>query len=464
MKKIFNILIFLLLTLNLGAQDFYRYETLRLPTKGFDELAPIPYKDGIIFVLGRPASASRKLTTESGKPMTDIYYAEKKGERSWGTPELLSNSLKTPFMDGPLTITADESLICFSRMYRAESRDKNNTNLKLLFADFENDEWVNIREFEHNDPEYTITTPFLSPDGKTLYFAADFESSLGGFDIYVSRFKNNSWSTPVNMGDKINSSSNDLFPFLHVSGKLYFSSQGHGSRGDYDIFYCDNFMGDWLDARPLERFNSRADDYSLVMSEDYTEGYFTRRGGSWDIYRFFTDYPKIENPRPIQRNRWKYRLKENSLDTIDYSMFEYEWVINDTLHIPGHEVIFQFPKQGDYYLSFNVHNKVTDTTEYDVGNLFLPIRRIEQPVFVCQDTVKVNEVMNFNARDTYLPNFPIEGYYWDFGDGMKDKGKTASHQYTSPGIKEVVLIIKEDVRKEPDNKAVFKEITVLPAD
>lgn len=214
----------------------------------------------------------------------------------------------------------------------------------------------------------------------------------------------------------------------------------------------------------MERFNSRADDYSLIMSEDYTEGFFTRRGGSWDIYRFYTDHPTIENPRPIQRNRWKYRLKENSLDTIDYDIFEYEWVINGTLHLPGHEVIYAFPRPGDYELSFNVHNKVTDTTMYGVGTLFIPIRRIVQPVFVSQDTVKVNEVISFDAGETYLPDFPIEGYYWDFGDGMKDEGKTTTHQYDSPGKKEVVLIIKEKVRKEPDNKAVFKEIIVLPAE
>ncbi len=473
MKKLIYIALSLfLIAQSASGQKFYRTERLPMSTNGYHELAPVPYKDGILFLSNRPISSMMPNTDPEGRDFSHIYSVSWDGERDWGNPKLI-DEVKTQAHDGPVSFANDGMLMCFSRQYNEDDPGvdarRGNPNSGIYFADLENDTWSNIRPFEHNDLQVTLYTPFITPDGNTLYFAANLEDSRGGFDIYVSKKSNGSWTTPRNMGDKINSLEDEVYPYLHSSGRLYFSSKGHDNRGGSDVWYCNNFIGEWSDAVKLPSpINSLYDDYTLIMNDDYTEGFFTskRSGGTPDIFRFYTVFPTFELPRPIQRNRWKYRLRENSLDTIDYNIFSYEWVINDTLHLPGHEVIYQFPRPGDYELSFNVTNKLTDTTMYGVGTLMIPIRLIEQPVFVSVDTVALNEVVNFSARDTHLPNFIIDGYYWDFGDGMKSDGITTTHQFTFPGVYKVVLGIEEKVRSkrfEPETMAVFKEITVLPA-
>lgn len=474
MKRFLYIALFLLLAIqNVAGQKFYRIERITaISTRSYHELAPFPYKDGLVFMSNRIPSSFNEYTNEEDKHFSDIYFIEWDGDKDWGFPKLIE-SVKSKFFDGPVSFTEDGNLMCFSRMYIAETGHRGrrgNPNSGIYFADLENGTWTNIREFERNDPQFTLYTPYITPDGNSLYFAADYEDSRGGFDIYVSRKKNGNWSIPENLGDKVNSPEDELYPFLHASGSLYFSSKGHDTRGGSDIFYCNNYMGEWSDPVKLPvPINSMNDDYTLIMNEDYSEGFFTskRSGGTADIYRFYSTFPTFDLPRPIQRNRWKYRLRENSMDTIDYSMFDYEWVINDTLHLKGHEVIYAFPRPGDYELSFNVHNKVTDTTMYGVGKLFIPIRLIEQPVITSVDTVVVNQTINFSAAETHNPAFRIDGYYWDFGDGMKSEGINVNHQFAFPGVYKVVLGIREKVRNrrfEPETKAVFKEITVLPAD
>ncbi len=462
-KSIVILLLFTFFFQYAEGQRFYRVKRLAFSNYTDWEIAPVPYKDGLVFMSNRPDASMKNFSDQDDQNFSHIYYVSKVEEYSYETKySLLSNTLKSNFHEGPVSFANDDKLICYSRM------NENTSTSGIFFADADYDDWVNIRPFEHNDPQYTYYTPFITADGNSLYFAANMEDSRGGYDIYVSKFSNGHWSIPENLGDKINSPEDDVYPYLHSSGRLYFSSKGHDTRGGSDIFYCDMFHGEWSDAVKLPApINSVADDYTLIMSDDYSEGYFTskRRRGSPDIYVFYTDFPSFDIPRPIQRNRWKYRFRENSLDSIDYSIFSYEWVINDTLHIPGLEIIYAFPRPGDYKLSFNVHNKLTDTTMYDVGNLFVQIRMIEQPVIVSRDTVLVNEEISFNARNTHLPGFTIEGFYWDFGDGMKSSGELTTHHYTFPGTYKVVLGIKEKVRSrkfEPETKAVFKEIIVLP--
>lgn len=474
MKKLLYIALTLsLIAQSLSGQKFYRTQRLPFSTRGYDEIAPVPYNGGLIYLSNRQTGSFTEYKDDQNRPFSDVYTVEWDGERSWGTPKQLASPINTNYADGPVSFANNAELMCFSRMYIAESGDagrRGNPNAGIFFADLDGENWTNIRPFEHNDPQFTLYTPSITPDGNTLYFSANFEDSRGDFDIYVSRKSNGKWSTPENLGDKINTPERDVYPYLHASGRLYFSSKGHDNVGGGDIFYCDNFLGEWSNAVKLPApINSAADDYTLIMNDDYSAGFFTskRSGGSPDIYRFYMVFPTFELPRPIQRNRWKFRLRENSLDSIDYDIFLYEWVINDTLHLPGHEVIYAFPRPGDYELSFNVTNKVTDTTMVGVGTLVIPIRLIEQPVIICADTVAVNEEVSFSARDTHLPNFNIEGYYWDFGDGMKSDGITTTHHFSFPGVYKVVLGIQERVRSrkfEPETIAVFKEITVLPAE
>ena len=84
-------------------------------------------------------------------------------------------------------------------------------------------DWVNERAFEFNDDFAWLFSPSLSKDGKTLYFAANYEDGIGGFDIYRSSLRGGAWTKPENLGPAVNTADNELYPFIHPSGRLYFS-------------------------------------------------------------------------------------------------------------------------------------------------------------------------------------------------------------------------------------------------
>ncbi len=85
---------------------------------------------------------------------------------------------------------------------------------------------------------YWDAQPAFSPDGKSLYFVSAHPGGIGGTDIYVSNVKaDGTWSTPKNLGPAVNTPCDELSPFVSGDGKwLYFSSSGHRTVGGYDIF------------------------------------------------------------------------------------------------------------------------------------------------------------------------------------------------------------------------------------
>ncbi|HWB62458.1 MAG TPA: carboxypeptidase regulatory-like domain-containing protein, partial [Chitinophagales bacterium] len=148
-----------------------------------------------------------------------------------------------------------------------------------------------------NDKEYSVGHPSLSKDGKTLFFASDKPGGYGGVDIYMcTREIGGQWGTPVNLGPKVNTSGDDMFPFIADDGTLYFASNGHLGLGGLDVFSTSmvktgNKMVTWTEPENLGYpINTNADDFNYIISKDNKHGYFSsnRPGGQGDddIYSF----------------------------------------------------------------------------------------------------------------------------------------------------------------------------------
>lgn len=175
-------------------------------------------------------------------------------------------------------------------VYRSDGFDGN-----IYYSFRTEDKWSKLEKLNSNiNTKFWESHASLSPDGKTLYFTSNRNGGFGGLDIYTSkRTDRKDWGTPVNIGPVINSEFNEDTPFLTGDGKtLYFSSQGHYNMGGFDIFYStllDN--GNW--SPPVNAgypVNTTGDDlffvpvkqgefayYSMFVSEN---GY-----GLDDIYR-----------------------------------------------------------------------------------------------------------------------------------------------------------------------------------
>lgn len=128
-------------------------------------------------------------------------------------------------------------------------------------------------EFQLNSPDYSCTTPYISPDGTKLYFASNMPGGYGGFDLYVCDYRGKEWSKPRNLGPKVNSDKDEVYPFL-VDNLLFFSSNGHGaSRMDIFIADMEKDKGRLI-INAGSPINSPADDYAMTFDNKTRTGYF----------------------------------------------------------------------------------------------------------------------------------------------------------------------------------------------
>ncbi len=109
--------------------------------------------------------------------------------------------------------------------------------------------------------------------------------------MYVSQLQKGKWGTPVNLGDSVNTSKNEVFPFIHPDNTLYFATNGRKATGGFDIFWTKKNVGTWFPPSAMpEPINSPSDDFSIILSDDKKSGFFSSNRASGqgddDIFSF----------------------------------------------------------------------------------------------------------------------------------------------------------------------------------
>lgn len=175
----------------------------------------------------------------------------------------------------------------------------------IYYTDFYASKFNDITMVKDKDinTKYWETHCMVSHDRSRMFFASDRPGGYGGRDIYMSRRKADStWSNPVNLGPKVNTSNDEDAPFVSVDNKmLYFSSNGEKSIGGFDILVCDLLEdGNWSESRNLGYpFNSTNDDIFYTTTIDGLRGYMTsfRKDGHGekDIYEIHNDFLGVKN-------------------------------------------------------------------------------------------------------------------------------------------------------------------------
>lgn len=219
----------------------------------------------------------------------DLRYAKLIDSVTFTETKEYVNDIKFPFNEGSPTVSPDGEILYFTatatklkkgavkKIGNMQISEDGVSNLKIYTARFINGSYTNIIELPFNDKQYNCTHPCISPDGSTLFFASDMPGGFGGLDIYKSvKAANGTWSKPINMGNKINTPENEMYPFL-ADNYLYFSSKGHLGFGGYDLFQTMlgiNYTP--LNARNMGKpFNSSKDDVAFIISGDGVTGYFS---------------------------------------------------------------------------------------------------------------------------------------------------------------------------------------------
>lgn len=255
-------------------------------------------KNGVVtFASSRDKGLGIKRTYSwNQQPFLDLYNTKRDGDK-YVDAKKVEGDVNTRFHEGQVSVSKDGKTMFFTRNNfndGKKGKDASGTNnLKIYKATLNNDgKWNDIKELPFNSNNYSVGHPSLTSDGSTLYFASDMPGGKGKSDLYKVSVNGDSFGTPVNLGDKINTEGNELFPFVHNDGNLFFSSDGLQGLGQLDIFTTVNDQdGNIQEIINLGvPVNSPMDDFSFFLNESGETGFIAsnREGGMGDddIYGF----------------------------------------------------------------------------------------------------------------------------------------------------------------------------------
>ncbi len=263
----------------------------------FLEYSPAFFEDGIIFISSKYASGKYKIKdTRINKNIMSIFQARRDEGGLLQAPTPFAAELLSTVHEGPMTFNRTNDVIFFTRnnMINGQKKRAKDGILKMAIftAERVGDSWTNIKALDFNNKESNDVHPTISVDGDILYFASDRPGGIGGMDIWKSHKVGDEWSEPQNMGPGINTESDEIFPFIHADGTLYFASKGLAGFGGLDIFHTSQITGGWSKPANLGKpFNSENDDLGFIIDRDKKNGYFSsnRAGGRGedDIFSFY---------------------------------------------------------------------------------------------------------------------------------------------------------------------------------
>ena len=273
-----------------------------------DDFSPTLCENGLLFCTNSLVRAKNGQLKKSAAPTVNDpkQKTQKKDLNLKFVPfdSVTGKLLKVRTFDAKLNSRTNEGPSCFSKdgqtMYLTRNTSKRgkeiaNANgeftVKIYVKQKQGEDWTGETLLPFEDDEYTFCHPTLSADGQRLYFTSNMPGGFGGMDLYVSRrLSNGEWSAPSNLGAKVNTAKNELFPFMSAEGTLFFASDGRENAQKLDLFRID------LENRTSKAvslgapFNTEADDFGLMLLPNGKKGYFSsnRKGGFGgdDIYEF----------------------------------------------------------------------------------------------------------------------------------------------------------------------------------
>ena len=229
----------------------------------------------------------------NNEPYLDIYSFDVTDSGSYLNEDYLGSNINTKYHEG-LASFDNEGNMYISResFYENEYvKDPESNNITSLIGIYKISKGEkNVVALNINSVEYSVKNPSISSDGKTLYFSSDMPGGFGNFDIYRGDIdENGNINNVENLGQKVNTEGQEMFPFIGDKNNLYFSSDSQLGLGGLDVFFTKEVDGKWASVRNVGiPVNSNADDFAFSMNEATGEGFVSsnRSGGkgSDDIY------------------------------------------------------------------------------------------------------------------------------------------------------------------------------------
>jgi len=215
-----------------------------------------------------------KRAGDSGSYDEDLVVSQRESG-VWSSAKLLSRNIYSEFNEGAASISANGRTLIFTMC------DKGRTigSCDLFISRKYGEVWSSPENLgEVVNSKNWDSQPSLKADGKTLYFSSDRPGGLGRRDIWYTQFKANTWTQPKNMGIIINTTKDDVTPFIHTNGEnLIFASNGRVGFGGFDLFMSEFKESRWQVPKNLgSSINNNLNQLSFIISADGSMAYFSQ--------------------------------------------------------------------------------------------------------------------------------------------------------------------------------------------
>jgi len=299
--RLFSVLLLGLLVNVISAQETEEEKRVFInneATINSDKLdySPAFFEDGIVFISSKVSTKRYKVKDRRiDKNVMSIFQSRREENGLLLPPTPFAMELLSTVHEGPLTFDRTGEKLFFTRNNLKNGKKKKAKDgivkLKIYQAESVSGKWTNVKDMPFNDDQFNTAHPSISVDGDVLYFASDREGGAGGMDIWSVKREGDSWGEPQNLGPTVNTDSDEIFPFIHADGTLYFASNGHPGFGGLDLFFSRPGV-EWSSPTNLGGpFNTENDDFGFIIDRDKKNGYFSssRTGGygADDIYSFY---------------------------------------------------------------------------------------------------------------------------------------------------------------------------------
>jgi peptidoglycan-associated lipoprotein len=390
----------------------------------YADYSPVLLKGRLYFSSSRTEAEGEQKNSWTGEKSADLFMTD------------LANGGAATRLDAPITSSDYEGTCAFGK----DGNDLYFTRCKVL-SDADKKNLPKANEFCHiyvshrqgggwSEPEMlrlfadtiNVGHPALSKDGKTLFVSSDLRDGFGGKDLYYFTQGDSGWVGPNNAGSAINTSGNEVFPWLDERSNLYYASDGMQGMGGLDIYKATKGKNIWKDPQNLRSpINSGGDDFGMAIEKyrpvDKSDtilqvGYFTstRAGGKGedDIYRYeqrWVNYFTLRGKALAKR----YEDPENpdskmlGIDPLSGTKIELknlatDYVIATTVTDAGGNYTFTLDAETDYKLTaghvgyFNKNETATTRGLRNQDSTYLTVYR----------DLELDKI--FTKKDIVIPN------------------------------------------------------------
>lgn len=430
------------------------------------EIAPIVKDSVLYFSADKNVKWASKLVDQDSRNFYNLFTTTQNADSSWTEVQQYLPDYFSVFHTSTISFSPFGDGIYFTEVHNKDKvsngRRGGDNFIGVYYGAVTDNGFRKAKSLSFNsERSFNTGHPTVSSDGRYLFYVSDIDGGFGKVDIYFSKRSNGEWGPANNLGDVVNTDGNELFPFYHSSGKLFFASDGHGGKGNLDLFYTMLSPDGWIEPVPLDSgINTKANEFSCFISDDEQCGYFASdKDGDDDIYEFKYLFPIFGPGTKQKENRFRYRFYDRMGGKSDGPL-KYVWYFGDGEKAEGDTVIHKYKKPGSYHVQSVLVDTIENIELFVLNDFYQEVKPKIQVYITSADIVKVGDVLELNALKSNLGDLVPNGYYWEMPDGTKKKGEIIQYVFGKTGRYKVKCgtISIDDPKKR---MCSYKEITVI---